>query len=209
MRLVAPEDNRRIADAIAVAEQATAGEIVAVIAPASGNYLFVPFLWAGLAALALPWPLLFLTWWPVQYIYLLQLAVYGTLLLLLAPWPVRVALVPRSVKHAQAHRRAIAQFLAQNLYTTVGHTGVLIFVSVAEGFAEILADGAISAKVAQSEWDAIVADLTLHIGRGEAVEGFVSAIRAVGAHLARHYPPVDQGGKGKTLPNHLIVLPPA
>jgi putative membrane protein len=119
----------------------------------------------------------------------------------------RMALVPRSVKHAQAHRRAVAQFLAQNLYTTVGHTGVLIFVSVAEGFAEILADGAISAKVSQSEWDAIVADLTQHIGRGEAAEGFVRAIRAVGAHLARHYPPLTQGGN--TLPNHLIVLPPA
>ncbi len=207
MVLVTPEDNRRIADAIALAEQATAGEIVAVIAPASGNYLFAPFLWAGLVALALPWPLIFLTWWPVQYIYLLQLGVYGVLLLLLAQRPVRLALVPRSVKHAQAHRRAVAQFLAQNLYTTVGHTGVLIFVSVAEGFAEILADGAISAKVPQSEWDAIVADLTRHIGRGEAAEGFVRAIRAVGAHLARHYPPVAQGAK--TLPNHLIVLPPA
>jgi putative membrane protein len=208
MVLVAPDDNRRIADAIAQAEQATAGEIVAVIAPASGNYLFTPYLWAGLAALALPWPLIFFTWWPVQYIYVLQLAVYGALLLLLAPWPARLALVPRSVKRAQAHRRALAQFLAQNLYTTVGHTGVLIFVSVAEGFAEILADAAISAKVPQSEWDAIVTDLTQHIGRGEAAEGFVRAIRAVGAHLARHYPPLEQGGKPKTLPNHLIVLPP-
>jgi putative membrane protein len=205
MVLVTAEDNRRIADAIAEAERATAGEIVAVIAPASGSYLFVPFLWAGLAALILPWPLIFLTWWPVQYIYLLQLAVYAILLLLLAHRPVRMALLPRSVKHAQAHRRAVAQFLAQNLYTTVGHTGVMIFVSAAEGFAEILADAAINAKVSQSEWDTIVADLTGHIGRGEASEGFVRAIRAVGAHLARHYPPTADAVK--VLPNHLIVLP--
>ena len=207
MLLVTAEDNRRIADAIAEAEQTTAGEIVAVIAPASGNYVFVPFLWAGLAALALPWPLIFFTWWPVQDIYLLQLAVYAGLLLLLAHRPVRLALVPKAVKHAHAHRRALAQFVAQNLYTTVGHTGVLIFVSVAEGFAEIIADGAISAKVPQSEWDAIVADLTRHIGQGEPTEGFVRAIRAVGGHLARHFPPL--AAQSKALPNHLIVLPGA
>jgi putative membrane protein len=207
MVLVTAEDNRRIADAIAQAERATSGEIVAMIAPESGSYLYVPFLWAGVAALTLPWPLIFWTWWPVQHIYLLQLAVYGTLLPILAHRPLRLALVPRSVKHAHAHRRALAQFLAQGLYTTVGHTGVLIFVSVAEGFAEILVDAAIDAKVPQAEWDAIVVELTDHIGRGQAAEGFVRAIRAVGQHLANHYPP--GAASPSVLTNHLIVLPSA
>jgi putative membrane protein len=207
MVMVTAEDNRRIADAIAEAERATSGEIVAMIAPESGGYLYVPFLWAGLAALALPWPLIFWTWWPIQHIYLLQLAVYGALLLILAHRPLRLALVPRSVKHAHAHRRALAQFLAQSLYTTVGRTGVLIFVSVAEGFAEIIVDAAIDAKVPQSEWDAIVAELTDHIGRGEAAEGFVRAIRAVGRHLANHFPP--GAASPSVLTNHLIVLPSA
>jgi putative membrane protein len=207
MVVVTAEDNRRIADAIAEAERATSGEIVAMIAPESGGYLYVPFLWAGLAALALPWPLIFWTWWPIQHIYLLQLAVYGALLLVLAHRPLRLALVPRSAKHAHAHRRALAQFLAQSLYTTVGRTGVLIFVSVAEGFAEILVDAAINAKVPQSEWDAIVAELTDHIGRGEAAEGFVRAIRSVGRHLANHFP--AGAASPSVLTNHLIVLPSA
>jgi len=207
MVLVTQDDKTRVAEAITRAERTTSGEIVAVIAPDSGSYLYVPFLWAALAALAAPWPFVFWTWWPIQHIYLLQLAVFAALVVILMPMPMRLALVPRSVKHARAHRRAVEQFLAQNLHTTVGRTGVLIFVSAAERFAEILADAAIHAKVPQEEWDAILADLTRHIGRGEAADGFVRAIDAAGQHLAKHFPPGAHDPRA--LANHLIVLPPA
>ena len=133
MTLVSEADQRRIAEAITEAERTTSGEIVAMIAPQSSSYLHVPFLWAALVALAVPWPFVFWTWWPIQHIYLLQLGVFAALALVLMHPPLRLALVPRSVKHARAHRRAVEQFLAQNLHTAVGRTGVLIFVSVAVG----------------------------------------------------------------------------
>ena len=204
MALISDDDKARIAEAIAAAERNTSGEIVAVIAAESGSYLHVPFLWAALVALAVPWPFVFWTWWPIQHIYLLQLAVFAALVVILMYPPLRLALVPRSVKHARAHRRAVEQFLAQNLHTTRGRTGVLIFVSVAERFAEILADAAIHQKVPEDTWQGIVDDLTDHIGRGQAGEGFVRAIDAVGEHLAQHFPP---GRSRPPLSNHLIVLP--
>jgi putative membrane protein len=207
MTLVSEADKRRIADAITEAERTTSGEIVAVIAPESASYLHVPFLWAALVALAVPWPFVFWTWWPIQHIYLLQLAVFAALAAILMPMPMRLALVPRGVKHARAHRRAVEQFLAQNLHTTVGRTGVLIFVSVAERFAEVLADAAIHAKVPETAWQTIVSDLTDHIGKGQAGDGFVRAIAAVGEHLARHFPPDTHAPHA--LSNHLIVLPSA
>ena len=77
MTLVTEADQRRIAEAITKAERATSGEIVAVIAPQSSNYLHGPFLWAALVALAVPWPFVFWTWWPIQHIYLLQLATFA------------------------------------------------------------------------------------------------------------------------------------
>jgi len=205
MTLVAEEDRRRIAAAITEAERKTSGEIVAVIAPESASYLHGPFLWAALAALAVPWPFVFFTWWPIERIYLLQLVVFVALVILLMPRSVRVALVPRSLKHARVHRRAMEQFLAQNLHTTVGRTGVLIYVSVGERCAEIVAGAAIHAKVPEGVWEAIVADLTQAIGRGRAADGFVRAIGAVGEHLARHFPPGQ--GQEHVLSNHLIVLP--
>src|SRR5215467_2943109 len=205
MTLVAEEDRRRIAAAITEAERKTSGEIVAVIAPESASYLHGPFLWAALAALAVPWPFVFFTWWPIERIYLLQLVVFVALVILLMPRSVRVALVPKSVKHARVHRRAMEQFLAQNLHTTVGRTGILIYVSVGERCAEIVADAAIHAKVSEAVWEAIVADLTQAIGRGRAADGFVRAIGAVGEHLARHFPPDLE--HPHVLSNHLIVLP--
>ena len=207
MTLVTEDDRRRIAAAITQAERNTSGEIVAVIAPESASYLHGPFLWAALAALAVPWPFVFLTWWPIEQIYLVQLVVFAALVFLLMPRSVRLALVPRSFKHARVHRRAMEQFLAQNLHTTVGRTGVLIYVSVGERFAEVVADAAIHEKVPEGVWDAIVADLTQAIGRGRPGDGFVRAIGAVGEHMARHFP--TDPGRPHVLSNHLIVLPRA
>jgi putative membrane protein len=205
MVLISDDDRERVADAIASTERNTSGEIVAVIAADSGSYLHAPFLWAALAALAVPWPFIHWTWWPIQHIYLLQIGVFAVLCVLLMYEPLRLALVPRSVKQARAHRRAVEQFLVQNLHTTQGRTGVLIFVSVAERFAEVLADAAIHRKVPEDTWAAIVTDLTDHIGRGQAGEGFVRAIEAVGSHLAQHFPPAPRNPH--ELANHLIVLP--
>jgi putative membrane protein len=207
MTLVTEADQKRIADAITEAERKTSGEIVAVIAPVSSQYLHAPFLWAALVALAVPWPFVFWTWWPIQHIYVLQLAVFAVLVAVLTRQPVRLALVPRRIKHARAHRRAVEQFLAQNLHTTAGRTGVMIFVSAGERYAEIVADAAINAKVPQAEWQAIIDDLTGQIGKGQPGNGFVQAIAAVGEHLARHFPP--QARDEHALSNHLIVLPPA
>jgi putative membrane protein len=206
MVLVTEDDQKRVADAITEAERGTAGEIVAMIAPESAGYLYVPFLWAALVALIVPLPFVFWTWWPIQHIYVMQIVVFMVLVAVLSPKPIRLALVPRRVKEARAHRRAVEQFLAQNLHTTVGRTGVLIFVSVAERYAEIIADSAIHAKVPQGAWDEIVGELTAHIGKGRAADGFVTAIGAVGQHLAAHFPPGAH--PSHPLSNHLIVLPP-
>jgi putative membrane protein len=205
MALISELDAQRISEAIAAAEQKTSGEIVAVITPESGRYLEVPFLWAALVALIVPFPFIFWTWWPIQHIYVLQLAVFAVLVTLLMYPPLRLALVPRSSKHSRAHRRALEQFLAQNLHTCPNRTGVLIFVSVAERFAEIVADAGIHQKAGAAAWDAIVADLTDRIGRDQAGEGFLAAIGAVGRLLAQHFPPgsADQ----HVLSNHLIILP--
>jgi putative membrane protein len=207
MALVSEADRLRVAEAITAAEARTSGEIVAVIAPASGSYMYAPFLWAALAALATPFPFIFWTWWPIQHIYALQILVFVALALILTYPPFRLALVPRSVKHARAHQRAVEQFVAQDLYTDTQRTGVLIFVSAAERYAEVLADAAINARVGPEAWQRIVDALTDAIARGHAGEGFVRAVGAVGDELARHFPPGPSDRHG--LANHLIVLPAA
>ncbi|MFN3867713.1 MAG: TPM domain-containing protein [Hyphomicrobiaceae bacterium] len=202
--LFTPDEQIRISDAITRAEQSTCGEIVAVVASESASYRYVPLLWASLLALLVPWPLIYLTWMPVQTIFLAQLAAFLTLLIALMPPAVRMALVPRSVKHAHAHRRAVEQFLVQNLHTTEGRTGVLVYVSVAEHYAGILADTGIAAKVPQAMWQDIVDRLTACIGDGKPADGFVTAVTDIGALLAQHFPPGS--ANANELPNKLIML---
>jgi putative membrane protein len=204
MSLFSDQECQRIAAAISAAERKTSGEIVAVVTASSESYQYVPFLWAALAALIVPWPLIHFTWITVQWIYLVQLIVFLVLLALLWPKTIRTALVPQSVRHAHAHRRAMEQFLVQNLHTTSGRTGVLIFVSVAEHFAEILADTGIDARVPAGTWQEIVDTLTREIAVGHPADGFVQAIERVGHHLAQHFPPGTHDPD--ELPNHLIVL---
>ena len=202
--LISAKDRERVAAAIGEAEKRTSGEIVAVVAASSASYVSVAPLVAALVALLVPWPLIYFTWWPVQYIYFLQLAVFLVVASIVYYRPVRLALVPASIKRDRAHKRAVEQFLAQNLYTTDGHTGVLIFLSAAEHFAEIIADRNIYKLVPQEEWQSMVDRLTRRIGDGEAAGGLIEAIQATGDLLAKHYPPGSSNPN--ELPNHLIVI---
>lgn len=199
-----PEDEAEIVAAITRAEAKTCGEIVVVVAIASDGYRSFGVLWAALIALAVPMPLIFATKWPVEYIYLLQLVVFFVCLVLFQLEQLRFGLVPGSVKRARAHQRAVEQFLVQNLHTTKGRTGVLIYASFAERFAEVIADEGIYKKVPNSTWEDVVGELTNHLARGSATEGFVRAVERCGKILAKHFPPgrADQN----ELPNHLIVL---
>lgn len=204
MSLFSKGEQDRIAAAIAEAERNTSGEIVAVVAGESASYLHVPLMVAALAALLVPWPLAYFTWWPLQWIYATQLAVFALLLMALLPRRVRLALVPRGLKHERAHRRAVEQFLAQNLHTTAGSTGVLIFLSVAERYAEVLADERINRQVPPGTWQAIVDELTAGIGEARATDALIAAISSAGGLLAAHFPPGS--ADRDELPNHLIVL---
>lgn len=201
---ISGKDRARISGAITRAEKKTSGDIVAVVAAASDDYVFIPLLWAALAALAVPLVMFLATDWPAAQVYALQLGVFAALALAVQWPPLRIALVPKPVKRARAHRHAMEQFLAQNLHTTKGRTGVLIFVSHAERFAEVIADEGIYAKVPSETWDKVVEELTRHIASGKGAEGLVRAISMCADVLAQHFPPGS--AKKNELPNHLIVL---
>lgn len=198
------KDRERISRAITTAEKKTSGEIVAVVADRSDDYIFIPFLWAALTALIVPLPLLYFANWPAIHIYIAQLALFAAGGLLVLWTPARLMLVPGAIKRARAHRQAVEQFLAQNLHTTKGRTGVLIFVSVGEHFAEIIADEGIYEKVDPDIWEEVVDDLTAQIRAGKAADGFIDAVKACGRVLATHFPPGS--AKSNQLPNHLIIL---
>jgi putative membrane protein len=197
-------DRTRILEAIRAAEARTSGEIYCVIAPACGGYRVVPMAWAALVALATPWPLIQFTSWAASVIYFLQLAAFLAALALFWHPKVRYRIVPPRAKRERAHGEAMRQFLARGLQHTQHRTGVLIFVSIAERYAEVLADAGIDQKVAPDVWKEAVATLTGAIKAGRPGDGFVAAIGLCAKVLAEHFPP---GAINRDeLPNVIVEL---
>jgi putative membrane protein len=64
----------------------------------------------------------------------------------------------------------------------------LIFVSLAERYARIIADESISARVPQAQWQAAVDALVVHMRDGRIADGFVAAIELCGRELAQNFP---------------------
>lgn len=199
-----PEERAGIAQAITRAESRTSGEIVVIVTDASDGYRSFTVLWSALIALALPLPLMAFTDWARDLVYALQLATFLLLLPLTSLDAVRFHLVPRKIKRARAHAKAVEQFLAQDLHTTDGRTGILFFVSIAERYSEVIADQAVFEKVDQDTWDEIVAGFVGRMRDGNREQAFAEAIARCGDVLAAHFPP--GGLECDELPNHLVVL---
>ena len=201
---ISKDDRARIRQAVAKAEAGTSGEIFVVVAEASDDYRFIPVLWATLVALIVPLPLIYFTLIPASTIYLAQLAVFVVLALGFSHSAIRPAIVPGGVKHGRARALAVQQFLAHGLHTTEARTGVLIFVSLAERHAEIVADAGISSKVDQAAWQAAMDKLITEVRAGRLADGLIAAIEATGAVLARHFP--RRRDDRNELPNDLVIL---
>jgi putative membrane protein len=185
---VSEEDRSRIATAIRAAEAKTSGEIICVLAQTSTDATALPVLLAALVALALPWVLVALTKMSVHHLLVLQVAVFFLLVLALCLPRVRVALLPRAARRYVAHRAAMEQFTIRGIARKKNRTGILIFVSLAEHYARIIADEGIAGRVAKSEWQDAVDALVGHMRGGRIADGFIAAIGACGTVLAAHFP---------------------
>ncbi len=179
-------DKQRIIAAIRAAEEKTAAEIFCVIARACGDYRLVPIAWAAVLALAVPLPLINFTSWPAGIIYLIQLGTFIVAALFLSLPIVRFRIVPRGRMWQRAHGEAMHQFLGQR---TGQRPGVSIFASVAEGYAEIIADPRINVEIEPETWASAVSTLISAIKDGRPGDGFVAAVNLCGEQLARPFPP--------------------
>ena len=197
------EDHKAVSAAIRDVEKRTCGQIVCVLAHASSGYTYIPILWASVLALVAPLPMIMFTQWSVQRIYLIQLALFIVAGFLFNLGRLRFALVPGVVKRARAHRAAVEQFVLRGISRTTNRCGVLVYVSLAEHYARIVADIGIAEKVPAAEWQAAIDALTAHMSDGRIAPGFIAAIERCGTVLAAHAPP---DGSPNTLPDRLYVM---
>lgn len=217
-------DHDRVTRAVAAAEAGTDGEIVTIVTRRSDSYHDVGLHWAvGVTFLAMSvfaaFPdfyrgliLRMMGGWDHQlsdraFLTVLLCALIIKFLAtryILAIMPLRMALTPRATKARRVRRRAIALFRAMVQGRTRARTGVLIYLSLDEHRAELVADSAINDKVAPEVWGEAMAALIDGVRAGDPARGMESAIQCVGAVLARHFP--RSADDGNELPDRLIEL---
>lgn len=205
MTLLTEAEQRQVAEAIARIERGTDAELVTVLATQADDYHYIPLLWASLIALVVPGVLLLFGggWLGAGTLMMLQWGLFIVLALLFRLPSLTTRLVPRGVRHWRACNLARRQFVEQNLHHTDGDTGVLIFVSEAERYVEILVDRGISSRVDNQVWQGIVDTFTDHVRQGQVLEGFLVCIDACGAVLHDKVPATHTRDE---LPNRLVVL---
>jgi putative membrane protein len=124
---------------------------------------------------------------------------------LLQLWPpLKFWLVLPTIKTRRTLSRAISLFKVGAERRTHGRTGILIYLSMREHRAQILADEAIASKVPPETWGEAMAAMLEHISDGRCADGMIAAVGKVGAVLAEHFPRAEDDTN--ELPDRLIEL---
>tara|TARA_B100000949_G_C14267853_1_gene445887 strand:+ start:1197 stop:1871 length:675 start_codon:yes stop_codon:yes gene_type:complete len=213
-----------VSDAVAQAELTTSGEIVTVLADRSDGYTDVALWWAvgaSFTAMSLfamiPETVLSVVdsfaggwsseWSQGQVLTVLLLVGLVTFLLMLALqlWqPLKFKLIPGPVTADRVHDAAVRHFKVGAERRTHGRTGVLLYLSMREHRAEIVADEPIAEMVHAEIWGEAMADMLAEVSRGRLAEGLAAGVRDVGKVLAENFPRADDDEN--ELPDRLIEL---
>lgn len=218
---ISDADLARIQEAVAQAESQTAAEIVPVVAACSGRYdraedivgLATGLLWLTVAWILWPpaiqepgswggsWP-----GWQLVVMLLALLAgfVFGTTLA--SRWNLlrRIA-TPREEMEEDVLERACLVFHTLRLRKTRGQNALLLYISLYEHRAVVLADEGILAVLTQPGVDELCHILTDHMGKGSLADALTATIAEAGRRLAGVMARAEDDTN--ELPDKVILLP--
>ena len=216
-------DHAKVSAAIAAAEGSSDGEIIAIASDQSDAYhdvglhyaVLVAFvtlaLFAAAPGLLLWWRELFVGWSAepnlretLTWLLMLTLTKFLVALFALKWRPLRMALTPTATKTRRVRRRAIMLFKTGAERRTVGRTGILIYLSMAEHRAEIIGDEAITSVTTPETWGEAMTALLTEVKAGRTGDGIVAAVALIGAVLSEHFP--KSGDDTNEIPDKLIEL---
>ena len=224
MAYLTEDQHKIVSSAVKEAELTTSGEIVTVLADRSDEYTDVALWWSlGLSftvmSLFAAFPSPFLNLWDAAIggwghewttgelvSMTIGLGLLTFLIVLgLQQWqPLKFFLIPAPVKASRAHDQAIKHFKVGAERRTVGATGVLIYLSMREHRAEIVADDSIAEKVNAEVWGEAMGDMIVRIRKGQVAQGMAAGVRDVGFVLSEHFPRGEDDEN--ELPDRLIEV---
>lgn len=224
MNYLSAEEHAKVSAAVAETENTTSGEIVTVLSDRSDGYSDIALGWAAVVTFTALTIWTFLADWLLTVIDGLTggwnnewtptaiLALFTALAILkfagvwlIQLWqPLKFAVIPGKVKTLRVRERAVAHFKVGAERRTHGRTGVLIYLSMCEHRAEIVADQPIADKVSPEVWGEAMVDMLEHIREGRIADGLVAGVRDVGEVLSEHFP--RDADDQNELPDRLIEV---
>ena len=103
----------------------------------------------------------------------------------------------------QVWKRAQIEFYANCVHETNEKEGVLIFISLLERQVVVLADKRVSDKLAQKDWDEVVAKIVAGLKKKKLATGLKEGIALCSDLLSGHFP-VTSSDRDE-LPNAIII----
>ncbi|MDQ2879301.1 MAG: hypothetical protein M3R41_09545 [Pseudomonadota bacterium] len=223
VRHLSDTERDRVTAAVTAAEAGTDGEIVTIVTERSDPYHDVALHYAvaamlfavavvafapGLLDLPIGW---FVSGWsgPAIGHFLFALMIVEVIVFLvvryaLAWMPLRLALTPGATRARRVRRRAVQYFKVGAERRTQARVGILLYLSLGERMAEIVADEGIATAVPPERWgDAMIA-LVAEVREGRAGEGMAAAVAAIGTILSEGFPKTS--ADTNELPDRLIEL---
>jgi putative membrane protein len=200
--MLSQDESRLIEQAIGAAETATSAEIAVCIRRASGDDRGLAA-GAGAAAAILAFLLLRAAWPEGDVFFFLAVvpAVAITVFLVCDKFDLGLKLLPAGLLANSARGAARVLFLDRALDATPQRNAVLLFISRAERYVEILPDRGLAAAVPPQRWINIVASFQEMARQKGMVAAATDAIGQIGAVCAGPFPASAEN------PDHLSNRP--
>ncbi len=209
-----------VEQAVIEAERKTSAEIVPVVASASGMYdraEDVIGLWVGILSLIAAWwvlpgvPTESGSWggmpeWQKLLVMIVATVVgfvIGAAVASHVGW-LRLLFTPRQQMRDEVAARARAVFFDSRVHHTSGHTGLLVYVSLYERMAAVLADENVLNKLGQPALDALCAALISNLRDLSPADAICQTIRVVGDKLEPVLPRAEDDVNER--PDSLVLL---
>jgi putative membrane protein len=183
------DGEKALTRAVAEVEALSCAEVVVVVRRKSGSYLHADLMagsLGGFAALSF----LLLSPWPFATVWML---LDPLLAFVLSAWAasksqaVRRAFTPPGERRSRVETHARAAFVERGVGATSSRTGILVYVSILERAAHVVADAGVRRAVPEEEWSAAVSAIDTAAKQGRSAD-VAAAIAAAKGLLARALP---------------------
>ncbi|MEW4563522.1 hypothetical protein AB1K70_13400 [Bremerella sp. JC770] len=218
--LFSADQRQKIQETVAQAEANTSCEIVPVVATASGRYdraEDVLGLWLATIAAVLVWTFtpqaatekgdwasVSFDWGLVALVISIVVAfLFGAILGSKIGW-LRRLFTPRQQMADEVAAKARQAFFDRRVHHTSGATGLLVYVSLFEHTATLLADQEVLEKLGQAKLDELCQQLTAGLHAGHPTEAICGLIEAAGKQLSESLPRTEN--QSNELPDALVLI---